>query len=174
MKKCTVWIITLLCRLSLMGCGAETAPAAPDPSASSADGTESLPFQEGQLYAAAYLGYGGMEDLSYYTQTCLNGAEPPVFYLSAGEYYLIIPRYADTTLRLYRSDIETGDRELVWEDPGCRPFIIQCNVSDIFADAVISLTHGEETAEFSPCISLKDGSVQVGERGLNITKQERG
>ena len=91
MKKCTVWIITLLCLLSLMGCGAETAPAAPDPSASSADGTESLPFQEGQLYAAAYLGYGGMEDLSYYTQTCLNGAEPPVFYLSAGEYYLIIP-----------------------------------------------------------------------------------
>ena len=153
MKKCTVWIITLLCLLSLMGCGAETAPAAPDPSASSAAGTE---------------------DLSYYTQTCLNGAEPPVFYLSAGEYYLIIPRYADTTLRLYRSDIETGDRELVWEDPGCRPFIIQCNVSDIFADAVISLTHGEETAEFSPCISLKDGSVQVGERGLNITKQERG
>lgn len=77
MKKCTVWIITLLCLLSLMGCGAETAPAAPDPSASSADGTESLPFQEGQLYAAAYLGYGGTEDLSYYTQTCLNGAEPP-------------------------------------------------------------------------------------------------
>lgn len=171
MKKCTVWIITLLCLLSLLGCGAE---AAPDASASSAGGTESLPFQEGQLYAAAYLGYGGIEDLSYYTQAYLDGAEPPVFYLSAGEYYLIVPRYADTALRLYRSDIETADRELVWEDPGCRPFIIQCNVSDIFADAVISLTHGEETAEFSPCISLKDGSVQVGERGLDITKQARG
>ena len=88
--------------------------------------------------------------------------------------YSISPQASITTLRLYRSDIETGDRKLVWEDPGCRPFIIQCNVSDIFADAVISLTHGEETAEFSPCISLKDGSVQVGERGLNITKQERG
>lgn len=174
MKKCTVWIITLLCLLSLLGCGTETAPAAPDPSASSADGTESLPFQKGQLYAAAYLGYGGMEDLSYYTQTCLNGAEPPVFYLSAGEFYLIIPAMRTRPCGCTEATSRPGTRELVWEDPGCRPFIIQCNVSDIFADAVISLTHGEETAEFSPCISLKDGSVQVGERGLNITKQERG
>jgi len=166
MKKTALWIMALLGLLSLTGCGAETPP--------SSDGERGIPFREGQLYAAAYLGYGEMEDLSHYTQAYLEGQEPPVYHLSEGEYYLIIPRYEDTELRLYRSDVETMGRELVCEDPDCRPFIVQCNVSDIFADAVISLTHGEETVEFSPYISLEDGSVQVGDRGLDITKQERG
>jgi len=52
----------------------------------------------------------------------------------------------------------------------CRPFILQCNVSDIFTDATICLTRETETVEFSPYISLEDGSVQVGDRGVDITK----
>jgi hypothetical protein len=34
----------------------------------------------------------------------------------------------------------------------------------------VSITSGGETVDFSPFISLKDGSVQVGERGLDITR----
>ena len=49
-------------------------------------------------------------------------------------------------------------------------FILQCNVSDIFPDVTVELTYNGETVEFSPYISLKDGSVQVGEYGVNITK----
>lgn len=130
-------------------------------------GTAGIPFQEGQLYAVAYLGYEEIDDLAYYTETYLDGGDLPVHYLSKGDYYLVIPRYEDMALRLYRSDMET---QLVYEDPACRPFILQCNASDIFADAVVSLTYGEETAAFSPHISLMDGSVQVGERGLDITQ----
>ena len=48
--------------------------------------------------------------------------------------------------------------------------ILQCNASDIFADATIRLTYEGETAEFSPFISLKDGSVDLGTQGLDLTK----
>lgn len=73
-------------------------------------------------------------------------------------------------LTLYRNDMETMDPLLLYEDPDCKPFILQCNASDIFADATIRLSYGEETAEFSPFISLKDGAVDVGEQGLLLTK----
>ena len=118
----------------------------------------------------AYLGYEEMDDLSFYVETYLDGETPPIHYLSRGDYYLIIPRYENMTLRLYQSDMETMDTVLRYEDAACRPFIVQCNVSDIFADALICLTYGTEMAEFSPYISLQDGSVRMGDRGLDITK----
>ena len=49
-------------------------------------------------------------------------------------------------------------------------FVIGCNVSDIFPDVTVSITAGGEMVDFSPYISLKDGSVQGGARGLNITR----
>ena len=52
MKKHTAWIAALLCLLALTGCR-----AAPD-SGSEGSKTASIPFQEDQLYAVAYLGYG--------------------------------------------------------------------------------------------------------------------
>ena len=65
--------------------------------------------------------------------------------------------------------IETTERILVYEEAESRPFIIQCNVSDIFSDATICLTYQTETVEFSPYISLADGNVEAGDRGLDIT-----
>lgn len=166
MKRHAAQIMVLLCLLALAGCGERPAS---DPAV---DDAGPIPFQEGQLYAAAYLGYGEVHDLAYYTETYLSSVEPPVYYVSKGDYYLIVPRYEDMTLRLYRRDVETMETELVCEDPQCRPFMLQCNVSDIFADAVVSLTYGDDTAEFSPHISLENGSIQVGERGADITKGE--
>lgn len=162
MKKCIALAAALLCLLTLAGCG-----NAPVPEKS---GTGAIPFRGDQLYAAAYLGYEEMDDLSFYVETYLDGEDLPIHYLSQGDYYLIIPRYENMTLRLYQSDMETMDTVLRYEDTACRPFIVQCNVSDIFADAVICLTYETETSEFSPYISLQDGSVQMGDRGLDITK----
>ena len=49
--------------------------------------------------------------------------------------------------------------------------MIGCNVSDIFPDVTVEITASDgEKVSFSPFISLKDGSVEVGERGLNITR----
>ena len=162
MKKIITWTMALLCSLTLAGCG-----DSPEPKLSKLD---SIPFREDQLYAAAYLGYDKIEDLSFYLENYLDEEALPIHYLSKGDYYLVIPRYADMTVRLYKNDMETQDRSLLYEDMECEPFIIQCNVSDIFPDATISLSHQTETVEFTPCISLEDGNVEVGDRGLNITK----
>lgn len=151
---------------------AEGAPVSTEnpPNAGASGGQESIPFSGDQLYAAAYLGFEEIEDLSYYTQNYLNSQDLPIHYFSPGEYYLIIPRYPDMALALYKNDIQTDQPALVYKDPACEPFLLQCNISDIFSDVTVELTHQGETVSFSPYLSLKDGSVQVGERGLNLTR----
>ncbi|NMB34246.1 MAG: hypothetical protein GX992_08495 [Clostridium sp.] len=158
---------------------------------------ESIPFLEEHLYAMAYLGYNEISESSFYTENCsesfahkwddigdalsfytenyLDNENIPIHYLTQGipqgQFYLIIPRYPDTSLLLYRNDMQTMDSYLMFEEKECRPFIIQCNVSDIFPDATISFTYNNETVEFSPYISLKDGEIIVGDRGINITRR---
>ena len=110
----------------------------------------------------------------YYVQQYLDSEDIPVHYLSSGDYYLVIPRYSGMELSLYKNDLETSERTLFYHDPDCEPFIIQCNVSDIFSDATIQLTYQGDTVEFSPFISLKDGSLEIGEHGLNLTRTGSG
>ena len=162
MKKLLGPVLALLCLLALAGCG-----DAPEQKESKLD---AIPFREDQLYAVAYLGYDEIHDLSFYTENYLDDENLPIHYISKGDYYLVIPRDTDMTVHLYQNDIQTMDTTLIYEDTECRPFIIQCNVSDIFPDATIRLTHQTETVEFSPYISLQEGSVMVGDRGLDLTK----
>ena len=129
-----------------------------------------IPFEAGQLYAAAYLGYQTMDGLDYYAERYLDGDQLPVHYVSDGDYYLVIPRYDGMSLSLYVNDLETSLGTLRFQDPDCGPFIIQCNVSDIFTDVTVHLEHNGETAEFSPFISLKDGTLTLGEGGLDLTR----
>ena len=48
----------------------------------------------------------------------------------------------------------------------------QQNILENYSDVTVELTYQGETVEFSPYISLKDGSVQVGDRGIDITKYD--
>lgn len=132
-----------------------------------------IPFAGNQLYAVAYLGYQQVTDLDFYVEQYLDGDQIPTHYLSSGEYYLVIPRYTGMTLQLYQNDIETSEPILRFEDPDGQPFLLQCNASDIFADAVIRLSYAGKETEFSPFISLKDGSIEIGPDGLDLTKTER-
>ncbi len=152
----------------------EPSPApepAPTPAPTPASKQDLIPFEEGQQYAAAWLGYQQMDDLDYYLDRYLD-SRPPVCHISDGDYYLVIPRYSGTALELFVNDVETSEGSLLLEVPDCGPFIVQCNASDVFEDATIRLTHEGTTAEFSPFISLMDGSVQIGEYGLDLTKTE--
>ena len=160
MKRAFFYFPLLLCLFLLGGCGGVEEVSKRD----------NIPFQEGQLYAAAYLGYQQIDDLDYYLERYLDDGELPVHYLSGGDFYLVIPRYDGMALAVSRSDIETLQSTLIYEDPDCRPFLLQCNASDIFADAVIRLTYQDESVEFSPFLSLKDGSVDIGAGGLDLTK----
>lgn len=160
MKPVSRCLLPLLCLGLLAGCAPEPQPTSK---------LDAIPFTEGQLYAAAHLGYQQIENLDYYVEHYLDSSQIPVHYLSDGDFYLVIPRYAGMQLSLYRNDLESSRPILLYEDPDCRPFILQCNVSDIFADATVRLTYGEESAEFSPFLSLKDGSVDIGDLGLDLT-----
>jgi hypothetical protein len=163
MKKSVVYLMSMLCCLLIFGgCASK-----PDNSKQNA-----IPFGEGQFYAVAYLGYQQIDDLDYYVEQYLDSDQLPIHYLSGGDYYLVIPRYSGTKLSLYQNDMETMQSFLIYEESDCQPFILQCNVSDIFADATIRLTYQDQTVEFSPFISLKDGSLDVGAYGLNITKPD--
>lgn len=195
MKRLFAIIMILSCMLMFGGCAQKDADPAPlpestgdRPSSDTSDAAQentkptpapapvrkrdAIPFKEGQLYAAAYLGYQTIDDWNYYTEKYLDTAEIPTHYVSGGDYYLVIPRYDGMALSLFVNDIETSEAAIRFRDPDTGAFVIQCNVSDIFADVTIRLEYKGETAEFSPFISLKDGSVMVGERGLDITKTE--
>lgn len=148
---------------------------AADPGSASSSQTQTskrdqIPFTDGQSYAVAHLGYLEIEDLDYYVQRYLDSDDIPIHYLSSGDYYLIIPRYEGMELSLYANDFNTSQSTLFYQETDCQPFILQCNVSDIFPDATIELTYQGEKVSFSPFISLKDGSLDIGEHGLDVTK----
>ena len=169
MRRTILLIAALLFCTLLAGCASSPSGSASTPPRASK--RDNIPFAENQFYAVAHLGYQEIEDLEFYAERYLDSDELPVHYFSDGDYYLVIPRYTEMKLSLYRNDIVTSSSALVYEEPDCRPFILQCNVSDIFPDAAIQLTYAGETVEFSPFISLKDGSVDVGECGLLLTDQ---
>ena len=160
MKRKTIRAALALLCLVLAACG--------QPAAEADAPYENIDFQEGQLYAAAYLGWEEMEGLSDYQTAYLKGESVPVHYISPGEFYLIIPRYPDMAVKLYQNDINGAAPVLLFEAENCVPFVVQCNISDIFSDLTVELSYGGEAVSFSPYISLKDGSVQVGERGLEL------
>ena len=179
MKQRTILSTLVLCALLLAGCGtaAQTPDATPTPAPEAAatptptsDPLSTLPYTDGQLYAAAYLGYQAPTDLDFFQQTYFGGRELPVHHISDGDFYLIIPRDPNATVRLYKNDMVTDSKTLFYEQTNGDAFVIGCNVSDIFPDVTVEITSGGETVDFSPFISLKDGSVQVGARGLNITR----
>lgn len=164
MKKTSfLCAIFLSCALLFAGC------ASSNGGESTASKLDSIPFEDGQWYAAAYLGYQQIYDLDVYAERYLDHDNLPIHYFSSGDYYLVIPRYAGMSLSLFQNDIVTGETVLRFEDPNCQPFILQCNASDIFADAVIRLTYEGESTEFSPFISLKDGELDIGPKGLDLT-----
>lgn len=142
----------------------------PTPDSTPTSKRDAILFEAGQLYAVAYLGYQTADGLNYYAQRYLDSEKLPIHYVSDGDYYLVIPRYDGMSLSLYVNDLETSLGTLRFQDPDCGPFVIQCNVSDIFADVTVRLEYNEEMAEFSPFISLKDGALMIGERGLDLTE----
>ena len=51
---------------------------------------DAIPFEAGQLYAVAYLGYQTADGLGYYAQRYLDSDKLPVHYVSDGDYYLVM------------------------------------------------------------------------------------
>lgn len=184
MKRTRILAVLLILALLLGGCGLLEGPGEEpggelpeqqtEPEQKPESKLDAIPFEDGQLYAAAYLGYQEIGDMDYYAQMYLDSPDLPVYHVSDGDYYLIIPRYAGMSMTLSALDIETSLPTVLAEVPDCGPFIVQCNISDVVEDALIRLERGGDSVEFSPFLSLENGAPVMGERGLDLTKPQAG
>ena len=138
----------------------------------------------GDLCAAATLGYMGLSETSTIADYLQSSGWAETFSFlteipqsrqisqAGDELYVIIPASADTAVRVYSYVMDEsngymgGRGELLAEFTG-DPFLLRCNVSDIFPNVVVVLeTADGETLEYSPSISLKDGTLGVPDTGV--------
>lgn len=89
------------------------------------------------------------------------------------EYYLLIPKFKNTTISL--KELEISDGGELKEVPNYTlekisltgPTVICQNISDTAPNAKIVLRYEDDVYEFSPSISLKDGSVMLPDEVIN-------
>lgn len=89
------------------------------------------------------------------------------------EYYLIVPKFKNTTISLKELEISGGGE--LKERPNYTlekisltgPTVICQNISDTAPNAKITLRYKDDVYEFSPSISLKDGSVMLPDEIIN-------
>lgn len=122
-----------------------------------------LKFEDNdQLLAIFYL--GGLEneyDFSivnkYYSDKEIEEFEK--IELEGEECYLIVPRYGQyiTISSLTMTD-DSGTLEKIISKTST-PFLLKCNISDIFSNVEIKFNYEGKEYVYSPYISLKDGSV---------------
>ena len=81
------------------------------------------------------------------------------------EVYAIVPVDDTWAITIYPVGMaSTGESLVDWSNPIFQgepgdPVIIRCNVSDLFANTLISMTDGPNSFEFSPTLSLDDGHL---------------
>ena len=93
-----------------------------------------------------------------------------VYEYNGGELYLIIPIYKNVSINVYSAVMEEADivkDNLLYTTN--KPFILKCNVSDIIPNIIIEIKQNNIVYEYSPSISLKDGSLYVNEHVMDIS-----
>ena len=81
------------------------------------------------------------------------------------EVYAIVPVDDTWAITIYPVGMaSTGESLVDWSNPIFQgepgdPVIIRCNVSDLYANTLISMTDGPNSFEFSPTLSLDDGHL---------------
>lgn len=123
-------------------------------------------WQEGQILAVAFLGYS-TDNINYneylFNYFDENEIENTKYYnIEGDENYLIIPRYSQLPIKIYEyilTDTGFGLGEPIYEISNQKHFAIKCNVSDLFSNIVIEVDYGNDKYQFSPRISLENGSM---------------
>lgn len=101
--------------------------------------------------------------------------DPETFDISlmGQEFYLVIPKYKATTIALRQLDLtEQGKLSQVENLPVenmsvTGPALLAVNISDIYSNAKIILKHRDQESEFTPFISLKDGSLIIDQASVD-------
>ena len=95
------------------------------------------------------------------------------FYLAGNEFYLFIPKYENTVIRLTQMML-TDAGELVPVDPAAGEAAVGFaftagNISEVYSNMEITYAFRDETVAFRPYISMKDGNAQFGDSVADIT-----
>lgn len=136
---------------------------------------KNINFKDNQLLAVAYL-----KDISEITSTYnnivnnVNVIDYEDNELDGEELYLIIPRY-EMDINIYTAILDENTAKLIKDKllkQTDKPFVIKCNVSDIMSNIIIEFNYKNNSYEYSPSLSLKDGKLNSNDRILDITKYE--
>ncbi len=89
------------------------------------------------------------------------------------ELYFIVPIQKNVTMNIYSAVMEEADivKDKLIASTN-KPFILKCNVSDIIPNIIIEIKQNNIVYEYSPSISLKDGSLYVNEHVMDISDKE--
>ena len=116
-------------------------------------------LQDNFLISIAYIG-GLEEDYNYNVANKYVKNNIENISLGGEEKYLIIPN--NTKIGIYKVDLDIDANETeTFIKYMNEPFYLTCNVSDIFPNSRLKIEKNGKVYEYSPHISLKDGSVSV-------------
>ncbi len=105
----------------------------------------------------AYLGELGLYELYSFAEELTSDA---LIENGNGEIYLVVPQYKDAAVKVYSAVMNTESFEtekggLLGESANGKPFLVNCNVSEIMPSVIIET----ESLTYIPCISGEDGSL---------------
>ena len=86
------------------------------------------------------------------------------------EMYFIVPIQKNVSMNIYSAVMEEADivKDKLIATTN-KPFILKCNISDIIPNIIIEIRQNNKVYEYSPSISLKDGSLYVNEHVMDIS-----
>lgn len=178
MKKILLMIMAVMLVFGLVGCDSDDVVIETDKTPAI-----DVVWEDDEIYAMALLGYSGAfgegeldEAIDGYLELYapeLSAVDIHRVDATGDENYLVIPRFDGTvTISALGMPSESGEAEVgeVLDQFEAQAFVITCNVSDIYGNALISVEADGEVATFEPRISLMDGSLIVSDDGQDITK----
>lgn len=182
------------CGKSKGGDTSTPAPSQPAVSAPAQSGTDPVldDIQEqlaadGSLCAVASLGYveaTDFSDIAVYVEANGFGDEYPFLLdvgedhfasLEGGELYAVVPADDSVTVTVHETFMDenndymptVGEEVLSFTDG--QPLLLRCNVSEIVPNVLLTLEKDGTTVEYSPCMSMRDGSLETDEGIMDIT-----
>ena len=131
-----------------------------------------LPFDKNDGKLLGIVQIGGLEEDYDYSvvDKYFKTKEFETINLDGTEKYLIIPR--DCEVQVYLLAMGEADDNILMNETYIKtmtePFYITCNVSDIIANSLLRVIKDGKQYDYSPYISLKDGSLVVEDFVINI------
>ena len=155
-KTISLLLAAVLLLTALTACGGK-APA--EPAETTLYGT----LTKGEAPADAL---GTVVYLGYYESADAMKADLPVAEMGGSEAYAVIPRFEGESVTLYAVEMDESANAVKSENGTVYngAVLVMCNESDIMSNVAVELKQGEDSVSFSPCISLRDGSVVTDDR----------